>query len=70
MMFVDMPQHKQAAVAAAFNIMMLADGQIMMTQQTADHANACCKAMCRSMQNHVISPSAILLHVSQVISPR
>ena len=70
MMFVDMPQHKPAVAVAAVKILVWADGHIMMNRQTGDHVNARFEAVCRSMQNHVITPHAICLHVSQVIRPR
>ena len=37
--------------------------------KTADHTNTSLVAVCCSMKYHVITPSAVFLHVSQVIRP-
>ena len=37
--------------------------------KTADHTNTSLVAVCCSMKHHVITPSVVFLHVSQVIRP-
>ena len=37
--------------------------------KTTDHTNTSLVAVCCSMKYHVITPSAVFLHVSQVIRP-
>ena len=68
MMFKNVTQNEPAA---AVNSTFWADRDVMtVVRQTADHVNGCFKAVCRSMQDHVISPRAICRHVFKVISPR
>ena len=37
--------------------------------KTADHTNTSLVAVCCSMKHHVITPSVVFFHVSQVIGP-
>ena len=43
---------------------------VMMTLQTRDHMNACVKAVCRTVENHVITRCTICHHASEVGIPR
>ena len=60
-------QYKPVATS---NIILWADHYIMVMRQTADHVDASFKAVCRTMENHVITPCTICHHVSEVSVPR
>ena len=66
-MFVYVTKHKPVA---AGNITLWADDYVMVVRQTADHVNAGFIEVCHSLENHVVTPCANFLHVSQVMSPR
>ena len=60
-------QHKPIVTS---NIILWADHYVMVMRQTAYHVNACFKAVCSTMENHVITPCTICLHACEVSVPR
>lgn len=59
--FMNMPQHKWVA---ADNMTIWPDGEVtvMKSRQTTDYTNARFIAVCCGIENHVITPCAILFH--------
>ena len=67
MKLMHVTQHKSAVTII---IILWANYDVIMKRQTADHVNTCFKAVCRTMENHVITPCTICHHSCQVIIPR
>ena len=58
--FMNMPQHKWVG---ADHMTIRPDGKVMVIRLTADHVNVRFIAVCCGIENHMITPCAILLHV-------
>ena len=67
MQLVHVTQHKSVATS---NIILWANHYVIVMRQTADHVDARCKTVCRSVKNHVITPCTICHHVCEVGIPR
>ena len=67
MKFMHVTQHKPVVTII---IILWAKYDVIMMRQTADHVNTRFKAVCRTMENHVITPCTICHHACQVIIPR
>ena len=65
--FMNMPQHKWVG---ADHVTIRPDNKVTVIRLTADHVNVRFMAVCSGVENHVITPCAILLHVCKIISPR
>ena len=63
---VNMPQHKRVG---ADHVTIRPDSSIRVIWLTADHVNVRFIVVCSRIQNHMITPRAILLHVCKIISP-
>ena len=60
----------QKKSVAASIIILWANHYDIAIRQTTDHMNTCFKAVCRSMENDVITPCTICHHVCEVSIPR
>ena len=64
--FMNVAQHKWVD---AGHMTFRPDSNIRVILLTANHMNGCFIAVCSRIQNHVIPPCAILLHVYEIIIP-
>ena len=60
-------QHKSVATSI---IILWADQYVIVMRHTADHVDARPKAVCKTMENHVITPCALYHHTCEVRFPR
>ena len=63
---MNMPQHKWVG---ADHATVRPDSKVTVIRLTADHTDVRFIAVCCGIENHVITPGAILLHVCKIISP-
>ena len=64
--FMNMAQHKWVGV---YHVTIRPDSNVTVIWLTANHVNVCFIAVCSPIENHVITPCAILLHAGKIISP-
>ena len=64
--FMNMAQHKWVG---ADHVAIRLDSKLTVIWLTANHMNVCFIAICSCIENHVIAPCAISLHVAKIISP-
>ena len=67
MKLMHVTQHKPVVTSI---IILWANHYVIMMRQTADYVNACFKAVCRTMEYHVITPCTICHHAYEVSIPR
>ena len=65
--FMNMAQHKWVGV---HHVTIRPDSKITVIWLTANHVNVRFIAVCSPIENHVITPCAIFLHVGEILSPR
>ena len=64
--FMNMAKHKWFG---ADHMTIRPDSKVTVIWLTANHVNVCFIVVCSRIQNHMITPCAILLHVRKIISP-